>query len=135
MSGVLTASGWGALVAIPLAAVLGAILRRMKKGVRLGLRMRPHVAIGYAVSASAVVHVATAARASSSSDPAGIWIGAAALLALMLQTFVGASLQAPGAYRRPLLRWHMVAFWSALGLALAHVALDAPYLQGMSGSP
>jgi hypothetical protein len=127
------AGGWAAVAAIPLAAVLGALLRRATFA-RLALRMRPHYAIGYGALAIALVHVVTAGRSMGSADATGIWIGTLALLVLMLQAFVGASLQAPGAYRAVLRRWHAVAFWSALAFALAHTALDAPYLTGMLGA-
>jgi hypothetical protein len=124
------AGGWAAVAAIPLAAVLGAVLRRATFA-RLALRMRPHYLLGYGALAIAVAHVVTAGRSMGSADATGIWIGSFALLVLILQAFVGASLQAPGAYRAVLRRWHAVAFWSALALALAHAALDAPYLAGM----
>jgi hypothetical protein len=125
--------GWAAIAAIPLAAVLGAVLRRATFA-RLALRMRPHYVLGYGALAIAVAHVVTAGRSMSSADATGIWIGTLALLVLILQAFVGASLQAPGAYRALLRRWHALAFWSALAFALVHTALDAPYLTGMLGA-
>jgi hypothetical protein len=126
--------GWAAIAAIPLAAALGAVLRRATFA-RLALRMRPHYVVGYGALAIAVAHVVTAGRSMSSADATGIWIGSLALLVLILQAFVGASLQAPGAYRALLRRWHAVAFWSALVFALLHVVLDAPYLSGMLTAP
>ena len=125
--------GWAAIAAIPLAAALGAVLRRATFA-RLALRMRPHYMVGYGSLAPAVAHVVTAGRSMGSADATGIWIGSLALLVLILQAFVGASLQAPGAYRALLRRWHAVAFWSALVFALVHTALDAPYLAGMLGA-
>jgi len=122
--------GWAAIAAIPLAALFGALLRRATFA-RLALRMRPHYVLGYGALAIAVAHVVTAGRSMGSADATGIWIGALALLVLILQAFVGASLQAPGAYRVVLRRWHAVAFWTALALALVHAALDAPYLAEM----
>jgi hypothetical protein len=127
------AGGWAAIAAIPFTAVLGAVLRRATFA-RLALRMRPHYVLGYGALATAVAHVVASARSMGSADVTGIWIGALALLVLILQAFVGASLQAPGAYRALLRRWHAVAFWSALVFALAHAALDAPYLTGMLGA-
>jgi hypothetical protein len=127
------AGGWAAIGAIPLAALLGAMLRRATFA-RLALRMRPHYVLGYGALAIAVAHVLTAGRSMGSADATGIWIGSLALLVLILQAFVGASLQAPGAYRAVLRRWHAVAFWSALAFALAHAAIDAPYLTGMLGA-
>jgi hypothetical protein len=127
------AGGWAAIAAIPLAAALGAVLRRATFA-RLALRMRPHYVLGYGALAAAVAHVVTAGRSMASADATGIWVGTIALLVLILQAFVGASLQAPGAYRTMLRRWHAVAFWSALVFALAHVVFDAPYLTGMLGA-
>ena len=127
-------AGWVALGALPAAALLGAALRR-RRGARLALRMRPHVALGYAALACAVVHAMWSMRALASADARGNAFGAAALAAFFAQAFAGASLLDPGAYRNALRRWHVVIFWSVLGLALAHVVLDAPYLQGMSAVP
>ena len=127
-------AGWVALGALPAAVVLGAALRR-RRGARLALRMRPHVALGYVALGCAVVHAMWSMRALGSADARGNWAGAAALVAFLAQAFAGANLLDPGAYRNALRRWHVVIFWSVLVLALAHVVFDAPYLQGMSGAP
>jgi hypothetical protein len=129
VNGVSAIGGWAAAAAIPLTAVLGAVLRR-QTGTRSRVRMRGHRLIGYAALGAVVVHLATAGRAMGFADASGVWIGTAALGALAAQAFVGASLLDPGGYRRPLRRWHVTLFWIIFALSAAHIALDAPYLRG-----
>jgi hypothetical protein len=52
-----------------------------------------------------------------------------------VQAFVGASLQAPGSYRKPLLSWHRVLLVLIVALLTAHLALDAPPFQALLGMP
>ncbi|HEY4441405.1 MAG TPA: hypothetical protein VGN14_13180 [Candidatus Elarobacter sp.] len=126
-------TGWIALAAIPVAAVLGATLRRVR-GSPLLTRMRPHAALGLTALAVGCVHAMWSMRALAAADGRGVWLGSAALLAFVVQGFVGASLWDPGAYRGALRRWHAAVFWSLLLLALGHVVFAAPYFQGMTGA-
>lgn len=117
-------SGWIAVALIPLAAVTGWVLHRI--GGRYALRMRPHYVIGYGAVALTGAHAWTSTGTMGGADARGIWIGVIALLAIVVQTFLGMSLQAPGAYRIPLRRWHGIVFFAVLPLAAVHVALNGP---------
>lgn len=114
---------WTAVFAVPLNAAAGWLLRRWRGG-RFVIRMRPHYALGYAALAIAAIHVALVAGRMGAANPAGIWLATFAFAGLGLQTFVGTSLQSPGAYRAPLRRWHIVLFLTILLLIAGHVALD-----------
>lgn len=54
----------------------------------------------------------------------GLWCATLATFGLGLQAFVGTNLQAPGAYRPVLRRWHTTLFWTIAIAAAAHVALN-----------
>ena len=118
-------AGWIGAGAIVLAVALGWALRRLRRG-PVGVRMRPHLAAGYVTLAAATVHAATSAPSMAVAATAGIWAASAAFAALALQAFVGASLQAPGSYRRPLLAWHRTLLWLIVVLVGVHLAFNAP---------
>ena len=119
------ALGWVGAGAIVLAAMLGWTLRRFRRG-PVGVRMRPHLAIGYVTLAAAGIHAATSGPSMAVAATTGIWAATAACAALALQAFVGASVQAPGSYRRPLLAWHRTLLWLIIVLVGVHLALNAP---------
>ena len=91
-------SGWIAFALIPLAALGGWALRRLARG-RFAVRMRPHYALGYGAAGLGAAHAWTSADGMAGAGALGIELATLAFVALLLQTFVGASLQAPGAYR------------------------------------
>jgi hypothetical protein len=119
------AIGWIALLLLPAVALMGWLLRRRRAGTRK-LRMRPHLMIGYAVLLLAGVHMWLSVGGMGSANGTGIWLATFAILALCVQAFIGTNLQSPGAYRPTLRRWHVIIFIAALGLAVGHVALNAP---------
>ena len=55
-------AGWIGAGAIAAAGLLGWALRRLRHG-PLAVRMRPHLALGYAAFGAALVHAATAGQA------------------------------------------------------------------------
>ena len=116
-------AAWGALSTVPLNAVGGLFLRRISRG-RFTHRMRPHYVLGYAAFGLAAMHLLLSAGDMRSANANGIWLATFAFGGLGLQTFVGMSLQSPGAYRAPLRRWHMFLFWSIAVLIVGHVALN-----------
>jgi cytochrome b561 len=116
-------AAWGAVSTVPLNAAAGVFLRRITRG-RFAQRMRPHYVLGYAALGLAAVHLLLSAGNMSSVNVNGIWLATFAFGGLMLQTFVGMSLQSPGAYRSALRRWHLFLFWSVAALILGHVALN-----------
>ena len=118
-------SGWLAFGVIPLGAVSGVVLRRVRRG-RFALRMRPHYVLGYGAAGLAATHAWAAAGGMAGADGAGIWCATCASAALLLQLFYGVSLQAPGAYRAGLRRWHVITFWAVVALAAAHVVRNGP---------
>lgn len=117
------AAAWLAAALVPGTAGLGWFLRRWGSGSFIA-RMRPHLLLGYAVLALALVHLVLSAANVSSANGAGIWCASLALLGLGLQTFSGASLQSPGEYRPILRRWHTALFWTIALLAVGHIALN-----------
>jgi len=119
-------AGWIALGLLPLGAAMGLVLRRFAKG-SLVRRMRPHFILGYAALTFAVVHLALSMGAMASANGNGIWLATFAVAGLGAQAFSGASLQDPGAYRKPLRRWHVWLFWTVLVLSLLHIAFNAPF--------
>ncbi len=118
-------SGWIACALIPLAALAGWILRRFVRG-RYALRMRPHYLLGYGAAALAGAHACTSAGGTTGADALGIWLAAFGFGAMLVQAFLGLSLQAPGAYRIGLRRWHVLTFAAAGALVVAHVVLNGP---------
>jgi hypothetical protein len=86
--------------------------------------MRPHYVLGYAALAIAAIHVGLVTGRMGAANPAGIWLATFAFAGLGLQTFVGTSLQSPGAHRVSLRRWHIVLFLTIVLLIAGHVALD-----------
>lgn len=118
-------AGWAGAGAIVVAAVLGWVLRRLGRG-PVAARMRPHLALGYVTLAAASMHAVTSGPSMSLATTTGIWAATAALAALALQAFVGASLQSPGSYRRPLLAWHRTLLWLIAVLVAVHLAFNAP---------
>lgn len=116
------AAAWLAAGLIPVTAFAGWILRRVLSGA-ITLRLRPHFVLGYAVLALAGLHGMLAMGAMRVLSSLDAWIALLAFAGLALQTFVGASLQAPGVYRGPLRRWHIVTALSVGALVAAHVVL------------
>lgn len=121
-------SGWTALGLIPLVAVAGWVLRRLR-GRPFAQRMRPHLVAGYLALGAALIHAWFTFGAMSGANALGLEFATAALLGLLFQALIGANLQDPGTYRKPLRRAHVVVFWSILALALAHIYFSAPYFQ------
>ena len=118
-------SGWFAFGLIPLGALSGFVLRRVRRG-RFALRMRPHYVLGYCAAGLAAAHAWAAAGGVAGADGAGIWFATCASAAMLLQLFCGVSLQAPGAYRGGLRRWHVITFWVVAALVTAHVVRNGP---------
>lgn len=121
-------SGWMALAAIPLVAIAGWFLRRLR-GKPVLQRMRPHMIAGYLALGAPLLHAWFTGGAMSGANALGLELATAALLGLILQALIGANLQDPGTYRKPLRRAHVVIFWSVLAFALAHIYFSAPYFQ------
>lgn len=115
-------TAWTAAALFPLTALVGWGLRRLLPGA-LSVRMRPHLIIGYAVFAIAALHAIAAIPGIGAMNSTNLWAATLAMGGLALESFVGASLQAPGVYRSLLRRWHLVAF-VAVGLLIAvHVVV------------
>jgi hypothetical protein len=112
------ASGWASIAAIVLALAIGVLLRRFKHAPPLVRRMRPHYIVGYAALTFACAHVFFAMGLMRETPGSGIRFATVAFIALGAQTFVGASLQDPGGYRRPLRAWHL-SMIAVLTLTLA----------------
>ncbi len=120
-------SGWASIGAILAALGAGIALRRLKRTPPLVRRMRPHYVLGYTAFAFACAHVIFAMRLMRQTSGGGIRFAAIALIALGVQTFVGASLQDPGGYRRPLRAWHLTII-GVVALTLAvHVMADGAF--------
>jgi len=117
-------AGWIALGLLPLTAAAGLVLRRFARGSFIR-RMRPHFIIGYAALIFAVLHLALSSGFMAAANSNGIWLATFATVGLGAQAFSGASLQDPGAYRKPLRGWHVRLFWAVLVLSVLHVALNA----------
>jgi hypothetical protein len=132
-SGLGPASGWIALVLIPLTAVAGWLLGRYAKG-RFASRMRPHAIAGYAVLAFTIVHLSMSMGGMAGADSTGIWLATFALFVLVAQALIGANLQSPGGYRIELHRWHIVAFAAVLLLASGHVLYNRPAASMLTSS-
>jgi hypothetical protein len=132
-SGLGPASGWFALVLIPLTAIAGWVLRRYAKG-RFAWRMRPHAIAGYAVLAFTIVHLSMSMGGMAGADSTGIWLATFALFVLVAQALVGANLQSPGGYRIELHRWHMAGFAAVLLLASGHVLYNRPEASMLTSS-
>ena len=115
-------AAWSAAILFPLTGVAGWVLRRYSRGAIL-TRMRPHFVLGYAVLAIGTVHGMFAMGAMRAMSRLDVWFAVLALLGLGLQLFVGLSLQAPGAYRSTLRRWHVVTTWAVAVLIVGHIAL------------
>ena len=118
-------SGWLGFGLIPLGALSGFVLHRFPRG-RFAVRMRAHYAAGYAAAGLAAAHAWAAASGMAGADGAGIWFATCASGGMLLQMFFGLSLQAPGAYRVVLRRWHIVTFWAVAALSAAHVVRNGP---------
>lgn len=115
-------AAWIAVMLFSLTAPAGWALRRFGHG-RFALRMRPHYVLGYAVFAGACVHTALSMGATQAIGALNTRIALFALMAIALEVFVGLSLQAPGAYRQPLRRWHTAVFLSMTVLIATHIVL------------
>ncbi len=120
-------AGWIGLALMPAAALLGWILRAVGRGSFVS-RLRPHFVLGYGALAMALYHVVTSLPGMGGSNATGIWFASFALAGLAIQAFVGASLQAPGTFRIPLRRWHLVLFIAAFVFAIAHVFYNASFI-------
>jgi cytochrome b561 len=116
-----SATGWLAIALVIGAAALAIVLRRLRNSPPLVRRMRPHYVLGYAALVFAVLHVYFAMGSMRGEDPNGLWAATAALFALGAQTFVGASLQDPGGYRRALRAWHIGILTTLVVLIVWHV--------------
>ena len=119
------ATGWLATIMVILAAIAGVFIRRLRKTPPLVLRMRPHYVIGYAALALASLHGFFAMGAIHGADGAGLRAATVAIFALGIQTFVGASLQDPGSYRRVLRGWHIGVFAALIFSIGYHVMANA----------
>ncbi len=117
-------AGWLAIVLVVLAAAVAVILRRLRTTPPLVRRMRPHFILGYAALVFAVLHVYFAMGSMRGEDAGGLWAATAALFALGAQTFVGASLQEPGGYRRQLRAWHIGILATLVVLLVWHVTAN-----------
>jgi uncharacterized membrane protein YadS len=123
MGGVIgDAVAWLSALLFPSTGVVGWLLRRRRSGA-IAMRLRPHFILGYAVLALAVAHVAFAMNRMGVLSATNAWIATFALLGLGLQTFIGLSLQAPGAYRLTLRRWHLATMATVAVLITGHVLL------------
>jgi hypothetical protein len=119
------AAGWIAIALVAAAALLAVILRRLRHTPPLIQRMRPHYILGYAALVVALLHVYFAMGSMRGEDANGLWAATAALFALGVQTFVGASLQDPGGYRRVLRAWHLGILATLVVLIVWHVTANA----------
>lgn len=117
------AAGWLATVLFPSTAAAGVLLRRFVGGA-FTIRLRPHFALGYAVFGAALLHTMLAMRTMRALSTVDIWLATIALAGLAVQAFLGASLQAPGAYRTVLRRCHLATTWSVALLIAGHVMLS-----------
>jgi hypothetical protein len=117
-------AGWVAIVLVVLAAAAAVILRRLRTMPPLVRRMRPHFILGYAALVLAAVHVYFAMGSMRGEDQGGLWAATLALFALGAQTFVGASLQDPGGYRRALRTWHIGILATLVVLLIWHVTAN-----------
>ncbi len=121
------ASGWASIASIAAALAIGIALRRFTHAPPLVRRMRPHYIIGYAALTFACAHVFFAMGLMRETPVAGIKFATVALFALGAQTFVGASLQDPGGYRRSLRAWHL-SMIAVLAITLAvHVIVNGGF--------
>lgn len=121
-------SGWVALACIPVAALAGLFFRRLRDAPRMVVRMRPHFVIGYAALIAGLVHASFAMGSASGALGAGIRFAVLALIVIAVQAFIGASLQDPGRFRRPLRGMHIALFALGLVLAFAHAMLNSVLL-------
>lgn len=120
-------SGWASIASIVAALAAGVTLRRLKRTPPLVRRMRPHYVLGYAALAFACVHVAFAMGLMREAPGAGLRFATVALIALGAQTFVGASLQDPGGYRRPLRVWHLSMIAVLAFTLIVHVMVNGAF--------
>jgi hypothetical protein len=121
------ATGWASIAAIVLAVVIGIVLRRFKRTPPLIARMRPHYVLGYAALACAAAPAFLAMGLMRETPGTGIRFATVALIALGAQTFIGASLQDPGGYRRTLRGWHLSTI-AVLAVTLAvHVMANGGF--------
>ena len=117
-------TGWLAIALVLAAATLAIILRRLRTTPPLVRRMRPHYVLGYAALIFAVLHVYFAMGSMRGEDPNGLCAATGALFALGAQTFVGASLQDPGGYRRTLRAWHIGILATLVALLVWHITAN-----------
>lgn len=117
-------AGWLAILLTIAAASIAVILRRLRTTPPLVRRMRPHYILGYAALAFAIAHVYFAMGSMRGEDANGLWAATGALFALGAQTFVGASLQDPGGYRRSLRTWHISILAALVVLLVWHVTAN-----------
>ena len=116
------AAAWIAAALFPSTAAAGLILRRFVGGA-FAIRLRPHFVLGYAAFGVALVHTILAMGTMHTLSRVDLWLAGLALVGLALQAFLGASLQAPGAYRTVLRRCHLATTWSVALLIAGHVLL------------
>ena len=116
------AAAWAATALFPSAAAVGFVLRRFVSGA-FAVRLRPHFVLGYAVFGLALAHAGFAMGAMHALSLTDLWLAILALSGLGLQALLGASLQAPGAYRTVLRRWHLATTWSVALFIAGHVIL------------
>lgn len=116
------AIAWLATGLYPATAAAGVVFRRLFSGA-LARRLRPHFILGYVVLGLGLVHAGFAMPAMGSLNATSAWLATTAIAGLGVQTFLGMSLQAPGVYRTPLRRWHLVTMCAAGAAIAGHVAL------------
>lgn len=114
---------WFATALYPATGVAGCVFRRFVSGPFVA-RLRPHYYLGYVVLALGIGHTLLSLGNVPSIGSLDTWIAIWALVGLGLQTFIGLSLQAPGGYRQPLRRWHLIATFAVFVLILGHVVLS-----------
>jgi cytochrome b561 len=115
-------AAWLAVALFPSTAVAGWVLRRFASGAIVE-RLRPHFWLGYGVLALGGLHGMMAMGRMGALSSANLWVATLALCGLGFQVFVGLNLQAPGAYRMLLRRWHIALTCIVATLIAGHVLL------------
>ena len=138
-------SGWLLLPLLITTTSLPFILRRKSLLLSLGevgaqmrpylQRLRPHYVLGYAITGLVVAHawVPMSAGFGGHANTLGLYLGTAALFALIGQVFLGRLLHDPAvSNRRILRRTHLWVMISIVLLACGHILLDSSTLHLVS---